>query len=146
MISVMIEHVFGVDPDSDRHGVAHYCKGRLIALHMMRTIELIEHAKALGEPCLFGIEHTLSNKSLYARNRTGSTAAQNHMAIAVGRCQQAQLELMRHCDHAKFAYILHQPQKGNWADDKAQFEKVTGWTKQSNRDTRAAAYFGFLSL
>ena len=64
--------------------------------------------------------------------------------MAIGRCQQSQVELMRLIDDRNVNYVLHKPQKGNWAKNKAQFEKVTGWTKRSNEDTRAAAYFGWL--
>ena len=49
-------------------------------------------------------------------------------------------------DKFHIQYVLNRPQRGNWANNKAQFERVTGWTKRSNEDTRAAAYFGYLAV
>ena len=66
--------------------------------------------------------------------------------MSIGRCQQSQSELMRFLDEYKIKYVLHKPQKNNWAKNKHQFEKVTGWVGRSNEDTRSAAYFGFLGL
>ena len=53
---------------------------------------------------------------------------------------------MQWLDSLGVPYKLHKPQKGNWAKDKARFEKVTGWKGRSNEDTRSAAYFGFLEI
>jgi hypothetical protein len=66
--------------------------------------------------------------------------------MSIGRCQQAQLELMRWLDHHRLPYVLHKPQAGNWSDKKALFEKITGWTGRSNEDSRAAAFFGYLEV
>ena len=59
---------------------------------------------------------------------------------------QAQVTLMRAFDHYEIPYILHKPSKNNFADDKNKFERLTGWDKRSNRDTRSAAYFGLLAI
>jgi len=141
--------VVGIDPDSERHGVAYYFDGVLCYLEMMNTVGIFDKILKSNfgiDQYIFSIENVMANQFVYARNRKGSTANQSKIAMHIGRCQQAQVELMRWLDHYGIPYVLHKPQKGNWADNKAQFEKVTGWTKQSNADTRSAAYFGYLAL
>lgn len=137
--------VVGIDPDSDKHGVAIYIDNKLCELKMCSTIEMVDFAR-LYPASLFSIEDVCANNFVYARNRHGSKNAQSAIAMRIGRCQQAQTELMRWLDSLGVAYKLHKPQKGNWAENRPQFEKVTGWDKQSNADTRAAAYFGYLAL
>ena len=135
--------VWGVDPDSGRHGVAMYEDGKLVELANLTLMDIILHLGGLD--CLFSIENVLQNKFVYARNEHNKKA-QSNIAMKIGRCQQAQIELMRALDYYNIPYVLHAPQKGNWAKNKALFEKVTGWNKRSNEDTRSAAYFGWLVL
>lgn len=139
----------GVDPDADEHGVAIYKDGKLIALHKWNAINIIEylnHIEGETENLIVSIENVMANQFVYARNRQSSKGAESKIAMRIGRCQQAQFELMRWLDHYDISYVLHKPQKGNWADKRDLFERITGWTKQSNEDTRAAAYFGYLAL
>lgn len=143
------KYVIGIDPDADKHGVAIYKNCTLVDLRMMQATEIIAYVFAIaahlgGNSVIFSIEDVMANHFVYARNQKQSKAAQSKVAMHIGRCQQAQVELMRWLDHYEIPYQLHKPQKGNWADNRPQFEKVTGWTKQSNADTRAAAYFGFI--
>tara|TARA_R110000851_G_scaffold328529_2_gene499446 strand:+ start:803 stop:1240 length:438 start_codon:yes stop_codon:yes gene_type:complete len=135
--------VIGVDPDSKKHGIAIYKDGKLIELNEWGIVELIESAHILRGEVLFSIEDVASQSFVYARN-VNSKAVQSNIAMKVGRCQQAQIEFQRMLDHLGFKYVLHKPQKGNWAKKKAIFERTTGWTKRSNEDTRSAAYFGFI--
>ncbi len=137
--------VIGVDPDSKKHGIAIYRDGRLVELTEWGIVELIENAHTLRDEILFSIEDVASQNFVYARN-VNSKAVQSNIAMKVGRCRQAQTEFERVLDHLGFKYVLHKPQKGNWAKNKANFERITGWTKRSNEDTRSAAYFGFLAL
>ena len=141
--------VIGIDPDSSKHGVAVYREGKLVYLSTMPLMNLLavadrEESDVTG--CLFSIEDVMANQFVYARNQHSSKAAQSKIAMHIGRCQQAQVELMRGLDYLQIDYELHKPTKNNWAKNKPMFEKVTGWTKRSNEDTRSAAYFGYLAL
>jgi hypothetical protein len=142
--------VIGIDPDAEKHGVAVYENGKLIDLCMMTTVEIIMRFAPLDPMRVadikFSIENVMANQFVYSRNVKASKSAQSKVAMHIGRCQQAQVELMRWLDHYEFKYALHKPQKGNWSDKRMIFENATGWTKQSNADTRSAAYFGFLEL
>lgn len=139
--------VIGIDPDSDKHGAAVFEGGKLVQLEMVTTIHLVRKIIDSGfdtKSFLISIEDVMANQFVYARNRKGSTANQSKIAMHIGRCQQAQVELMRWLDHYSIPYVLHKPTKSNWANDKAKFEMATGWKKQSNADTRSAAFFGML--
>ena len=135
----------GIDPDSNEHGVAVYVDGKLEALYMSDNQGLICRYQAHKyKDLLFSIEDVCANNFVYARNNKGNKSVTSKIAMSIGRCQQAQKELMMWLDYYNIKYVLHKPQKGNWAKNKAQFEKVTGWTQRSNEDTRSAAYFGWI--
>jgi hypothetical protein len=140
--------VIGVDPDSSKHGLAVYEDGELKALYNMCLYDII---KTFLEPVYFDdalwvVEDVNTNKFVYGRNQHASKAAQSKIAMGVGKCQQAQVELVRMLDVYGMNYELIKPSRGNWAKSKVRFEKVTGWTGRSNEDTRSAAYFGWLAL
>ena len=137
-------YVIGIDPDSDKHGVAVYNDGRLTELVMASRREVV--MLALSNQAELHIENVLANDYVYSRNEQSSKKAQCKVALHVGRCQQAQVELMRDLDEVGIRYVLYRPQSGNWSKNKAYFERITGWTGKSNEDTRSAAYFGFLGL
>ena len=137
--------VVGIDPDTERHGVATYLDGKLHSLMKLNTIELIEKFRFYND-AVFSIENTLVNKFIYNRNKTRNAKVDQKIMLNVGRCQQAQIELMRQLEYYGMPYVLNAPQKGNWANNEDQFKKVTGWSKRSNKDTRSAAYFGYLAI
>lgn len=143
---MMKKIVIGIDPDSERHGVAIYADGKLESLQMLNTVEVVRDVLQVWKEPLFSIENVMANQFVYARNVKSSKAAQSKVAMHIGRCQQAQVELIRALDSYGIKYVLHKPQSGNWSDKRELFERITGWAKQSNPDTRAAAYFGFLAL
>lgn len=142
------KYIVGIDPDSDRHGYAVYVDEKLTGCTSANTVEIITQCLPLlpNRELLFSIENVMLNQFVYARNKKQSKAAESKVAMHIGRCQQAQLELMKWLDYYKTPYVLHAPQKGNWSDKKELFEKITGWTGRSNPDSRAAAFFGFLAL
>lgn len=141
--------VIGIDPDSELFGVAEYRDGSLENLSMLQLVAVVDKAlfaRQMNCEVIFSIENVMANQFVYRRNRKSTKAAESTVAMRIGRCQQAQVELMRMLDHYQFPYVLHKPQSGNWADKRELFQKVTGWKGNSNPDTRAAAYFGFLAL
>jgi hypothetical protein len=136
--------VIGIDPDSKAHGIAVYEDGNLVGLETWTTIE-IHHEILNCHVDLWVVEDVNKNNFIYARNNKGGASGQR-IARNVGMVQQAATELERWLKHYNENYILIPPQKGNWAKSKKQFEQITGWTKRSNEDTRAAAFFGYLGL
>lgn len=144
----MLEYVVGIDPDAERHGFALYDHGHLAVLDTLPLVEIVRDYPSLAARgrVVFSVEHVASNGFVYSRNRHSSTSAQSKIAMGIGRCQQAQLELLRWLDHLGAEYVLYKPQAGNWADVPRLFAQHTGWTGRSNADTRAAAFFGHLAL
>jgi len=144
-------YVIGIDPDSVKHGVAVYKNGVLTELQSYSLTDIMsllldEFHITRGIEVKFSIENVCANNFIYARNANSNRKVENSIARSIGRNQQAQIELMRVLDYYGVSYELYKPQKGNWAKNKTQFEKITGWDKRSNEDTRSAAYFGYLAL
>lgn len=137
--------VIGIDPDSKAHGFALYEDGELVDISQEPLVEIFNAIGRLEQfrKALWVIEDVNANKFIYARNTKSGAVGQN-IAQKVGMCKQAQIELVRVLESFGVDYKLVKPQGGNWAKNKAQFERVTGWTKRSNEDTRSAAYFGWL--
>ena len=145
--------VIGIDPDAKKHGFAEYHDGKLIDIKSMQLTDILGwiNEERPDQEILFSIEDVCSRNSVNADRLKGikqgnAGAIGRKMALGLGWCQQSQVELMRVLDYFSIRYVLHKPQRGNWAKNKAQFEKVTGWTKRSNEDTRSAAFFGFLAI
>lgn len=141
-------YVWGVDPDSDAHGVAVYHKGDLIALGNL-THE--QFRKKLAETdtaeLIVSMEDVMSNTSTFRAGRAKNKAVSSKMGHAIGRLYQSQKVLIEMLDDLGVRYVTYPP-SSYWKSQsgKRQFEKITGWTGRSNEDTRSAAYFGFLAL
>lgn len=138
----------GIDPDSKAHGVAIYSKGELKSLEQWTLPEIIKY---IMQPCMkgqimFSIEDAKLKKCVYRQHSTAKARAQGEIGRRLGLCQQAQIELERVLESFAVPYVNHPPQKGNWANMKDMFETVTGWKGRSNKDTRSAAYMGYLGL
>jgi hypothetical protein len=139
----------GVDTDTKKHGVSVYQGKKLVQLAMIETLNFDQFVYLHKDPevdLLFIIEDVCANNFVYKRNQKASRAAENLVAICVGRNQQAQTELMRYLDRLEMNYRLIPPTRGNWAKNTKQFQLLTGWPKSGNIDTRSAAFFGYLGL
>lgn len=140
--------IVGVDPDSEAHGIAIFENGELIKLEKWGIADVLSFLPGRdgSKDLVFSIENVMKNQFVYARNRHDSKSAQSKIAMHIGRCQQAQVELERVLTHFGIKFVRFPPQKGNWANNKALFESATGWKSRSNEDTRSAAFFGYLFL
>lgn len=145
--------VIGIDPDSDKHGVAIYEEGKLTQLLSWELMDFMVYfdSQLMTSPALVNdfVIHMENVNSISAvfRQRQARANWNTHakMANGVGKCQQAQVELERLFERVGVKVLKHKPSKA-WKKDKKQFELVTGWTGRSNEDTRSAAYFGYLGL
>ncbi len=145
MEALSVDTVVGLDPDSDRHGVAVYRDGKLQELLMLTLPDLRRWISAQPGRLYFSIEDVMSQSFVYGRNVQVSKAAQSKVAVGIGRCQQAQEEVVRELQDRGILFELHKPTSANWAGRKGQFELVTGWQGRSNTETRSAAYFGYIA-
>ena len=80
-----------------------------------------------------------------ARDSSKNIHVKLKMAQHIGMCKQAQIELERIAEHMEIKVVKHKISK-MWKKDKKQFERVTGWTGQSNEDTRSASWMGYQGL
>lgn len=137
--------IIGVDPDTDKHGVAFYNNGHLESLEMLDRNDLILTANRLSitHQILFAIEDNCSVKPVFGNKIRKRAKVNMEIARRIGMLHQAQTELMRDIERNNWEYKLFRP-SSMWKRDRVQFERVTGWTGQSNEDTRSAAYFGYL--
>lgn len=143
-----MKYVIGIDPDSKSHGVAIYMDGKLKTLTNWTLPEIISfvNPEEVRGCCVISIEDTTAKKCVYRQHSINKARAQGEIGRRLGMCQQSQIELERVLEFMGIPVIRHKPQSGNWADKKNLFEKVTGWVKRSNKDTRSAAYFGYVGL
>lgn len=140
----------GIDPDSKAHGVAVYEGGKLITLKCMDLFSflmLVDVGGAKAKTITVHIEDVCANNAIFMppSKNPNKVAEAKARGRTLGMCQQSQREIERICEHLNIKIVKHKISKV-WKKDKAQFEKVTGWTGRSNEDTRSAAYFGWLGL
>ncbi len=150
-----IEYVVGIDPDCKKSGFAFYKAGRLVAL---RNYDFAEYAEKLQvvfkengitpDNCILVIEDGNMIKTIYAEHRDSRPNVYAEKARNVGRVQEMATCMIILAEYFGYTVYQEKPQKGNWApaDMTAQFKAATGWKKQSNPETRSAAFFGFLGL
>ena len=145
----MSKIIIGIDPDSKAHGVAVYVDGKLLILRCCTLEEILCLINMNPNPMTeqdieFHIEDVNGVSAAFgARDRKANIHVKLKIAQHIGMCKQSQIELERFLAHYNIKVVKHKISK-MWKKDKAQFEKVTGWTGKSNEDTRSAAYFGWL--
>lgn len=148
----MKEIIIGIDPDSDKHGVAIYIEGKLKYLHSWCLIDFVEYfnsALNLGidtDDIEIHIENVCANSAVYRGGH--GVKVQQSLARRLGKCQHAQVELERVFKHFGVPVVHHKISK-NWKDSKTGkvlLERHTGWTGKSNEDSRSAAWFGYLGV
>ena len=145
----MSKIIIGIDPDSKAHGVAVYVDGKLTILKSLTLEQILflihtEPKPMINQDIEFHIEDVNGVSAAFnARDKRTNINVKLKMAQHIGMCKQSQIELERFLHHYGIKVVKHKISK-IWKKDKAQFEKVTGWTGRSNEDTRSAAYFGWL--
>jgi len=143
----MSKIVIGIDPDSKAHGVSFYENGVLFELKSLNLIDFCSRLDGIiGYIVEVHIEDVTGVSAAFGARDSGKPInVKLKMAQHIGMCKQAQIELERAVNYRDIKIVKHKISK-MWKKDKAQFEKVTGWTGRSNEDTRSAAYFGWLGL
>ena len=137
-----MQKTIGIDPDSEKNGVSLYVDGELKSLHNLKFIEL-QAFLLENKDALVAIENVMCNTSTFKKPFAMSELAIRKVAHSVGRCAQVGYHIVEFCEYHNIRYILIPISKA-WKKQKSIFERITGWTKQSNEDTRSAAYVGYL--
>lgn len=145
--------IIGCDPDSDKSGIAVYVNNELEVLKsmsLMGFINELQNLKDIYEEIELHIEDVKGNKCssfnwVKMANKAKERRVNAKISEKVGMCKQVQSEIERIAEYFDVK-IVHHKVSPRWkkTGEKALFERATGWTKQSNEDTRSAAYFGFM--
>tara|TARA_R110002020_G_scaffold474694_1_gene706768 strand:- start:83 stop:541 length:459 start_codon:yes stop_codon:yes gene_type:complete len=150
----MSKIVIGIDPDSDKHGVAIYKDGVLHDLLMndlmslMDTLTCNQRSIDFESSIVVHIENVCGNNtSSFNQSSKFNRGVNSKISEKVGMCKQAQKEVEKLCKHLGIEVVHHRVSK-QWKSgpSKSVFKSVTGWTGKSNEDSRSAAYFGWLGV
>ncbi len=139
--------IIGIDPDSDKHGVAIYQDGKLIALHNWQALDLFFFFQKNSNAEVH-IENVCGNNAAFKKDFIKNQRSQAAISRSLGKCQQAQIEVERIAEHFNIKVLRH-PISKNWKETKSGkriLKDHFGWNKSSNEDTRSAAYFGYLGV
>lgn len=145
----MSQKILAIDPGTNESGTALFIDGKLVQLENMNLPTL---CLQMADPKThFVIENVASIKTTYANKRNGSINAQRRKAQNVGQCKGAYRQIVQFLKANGCNYTKIPPTSGNWgtakpATGRMLLARFLHWTGKSNRDTRSAAFFGFLFL
>lgn len=149
----MIKYDIGIDPDSAGNGVALYIDGKLSILKNLSaaalTLLCVELQANENSRVRIHIEDVKATKAVFKDrfNKKDKLEQKLMKAQNLGMCKQAQSEVEMMAEALGIQVFKYQISK-RWKDqqEKATFQRATGWTGRSNEDTRSAAFFGFVGV
>lgn len=136
-------NVIGIDPDLRASGVATVENGKLIFLQCLDFASLMafcQHKHKQG--FIFVVENVLAHKAIYANKRTSNAGAMGAIGKNVGQCQGVYACIVNMLSSIGAVIYTPPPLKGiqkKAKTDAKLFKTLTGWSGQSNPDTRDAA-------
>lgn len=148
----MTKLIIGIDPDSNKHGIAIYRNGVLCELLNLNTIQLYKHitehekiALRAGEIEIHMENPNGNSSSSFSHLRSDPMTVKFKKSEGVGRVKHAQVSVEQMAEELGIKVVLHKNSKA-WkkGNDKKLFERITGWQGRSNEETRSGAYFGYL--
>jgi len=139
--------VVGIDPDSEKHGLAIISAGKIVTLQSLDTDALVNRltTEAMLNKLLIKLEDVNNIPAIYPRP---GQSRQQMLKIAqnVGACKQNAKYLLQRLVSAGLAVNLVNPLP-KLLSGKLQthdsFVRLTGWEGRSNADTRDAAMIAF---
>jgi len=147
----MNNYIIGIDPDSEKYGVAIIKNGVLVTVRSMCITDLVPMLAELSENASVevNIEDLCAIKaSSFNHSSRDRPAVRYKKSEHVGMCKQAQKVVEKFCEVYGIAVRKHKVSK-MWKDSKkgrAALKSVFGWDKESNEDSRSAAYFAWLGM
>lgn len=141
--------IIGIDPDSNKHGVAIYVNGklnRLLSAGLFELFDVIKHLLSEHEVQIH-IEDVCQINTTFSKSYVKNSRAQTTVSRSVGMCQQSQKEVERMAEYLCVPVVKH-PISKHWKSPKEgnHAMKKLGWNGSSNEDTRSAAYFGYCGV
>jgi len=148
--------VIGIDPDCVKSGLAVYEDGKLTGLLNLTTAEYANILPELkSDNAVLAIEDANLIGGMYRHNPRDSKALAAKKAQHVGGIKRQCSVMIELAEAAGLTVKTYKPEQGNWAgvsktvntkQGKERMLSATGWDKQSNPETRSAAYFGYKHL
>ena len=139
--------IVGIDPDSDKHGLAILSGRKIVTLQSLDTDALVTRLKteAMMNQLLIKLEDVNHIPAIYPRP---GQSRQQMLKIAqnVGACKQNAKYLLQRLVGAGLAVNLVNPLPkllSGKLHTHDSFVRLTGWDGRSNADTRDAAMIAF---
>lgn len=133
----------GIDPDTDKSGVATMENGKYVTLECLTLSELIDlfqkHSK--DKNTVFVVEDVLAHKPTFRRG-DHSQAVRNNISQKVGMVKASCKMIVSMLEQYQCNYEMCRPLKGFAKKAKTNaefFNRITGWTGKTNSDKRDAA-------
>lgn len=134
--------IVGIDPGSNKSGVAVMENGRYTKLLQLTFMEIMTLADDSPDHAQFYVEDPNSMRAPHAKHDDLNAGHYRKMAQNVGQCAGvAKLLIAELQNKGKQVYPV-KPQRGlskRTKKDKAFFNRITGWTGNSNEHKRDAA-------
>ena len=144
--------IVGIDPDSNKSGLAIFENGKIIECCSMCLYDLfvlfseLEHEVSRGYCVEIHIEDlcAISHNGFNVRSKD-NISVKMKKAEHVGRCKQVQIEIEKVAKYYGLKLIKHKVCSA-WKKDKEMFHRITNWNGTSNEDSRSAAYFAYCGV
>lgn len=141
--------IIAIDPGTDKSGVAMFVDGELKHLALMTLPNLVEYIRMSNAH--YVIEDVEAIKAIYNRNQKANKQAGLKVAQSVGLVKATARHIISFMEWHNRPYTKIEPTTGNWGTINAKYGSQAlrtrlGWTGTSNKDTRSAAFFGWLYL
>lgn len=137
--------VIGIDPDLEKCGVAFVEDGLLTSLEAHGFFALITLID-LNPDAVYVVEDVELNKAIYARHAGKNAKVRERIGQNVGQVKAVARLIAQYLELKDCRYQMVAPLKGRFKkakEDRALFNRITGWTGSSNADKRDA---GMLAL
>lgn len=135
------KYIIGIDPDVDQSGIAIY-DTELKQLTDVRSVPLFALCEQI-DVTVAGGNYLIRLEAGWLKKKSnwhgGKGAVAQCIAKQVGRNHEIGRQIEKYLIQQKYNYELLEPRGySNIFKDAEFFKQVTGWTKQTNEDSRAS--------
>jgi len=135
----------GIDPDTDKSGIAIVVNKQIIDLATVKLFDLIEYLDAAGpkDTIVVKVEDPNMIKPLFGEKAKNKRAIREKICQDVGGCKAVARLICELLESHNYKVIKVRPLKGpikrQAKNDGNYFNKITGWKGRTNEDKRDAA-------
>lgn len=141
--------IVGIDPDLEASGVALVINGQLVEMKTLSFFSLMELIRSYKDEALFAVENVELNKALYAKHNGKNQRVRERIGQNVGQVKAVARLIEQWLIQSNAPYVMVAPLKGRFKkakEDKEYFNRLTGWTGNSNADKRDAAMIALYGI